>query len=61
MSKFFEELARKNIDYIHGIFQELENRGINLPYPEYRDVYMILENTRDILIPTIADRSSEFN
>lgn len=61
MSKFFVELGRKNIDYIHGIFQELENRGIELPYPEYKDVYMILENTRDIIIPTIADRSSEFN
>lgn len=56
MSKFFEELAMKNIDYIHGIFQELENRGIELPYPEYSDVYMILENTRDILIPTIAQK-----
>ena len=58
MSDFFVQLARDNVDYIHTVFQELESRGIELPYPEYKDVYMILENLRDIIIPTIADKDT---
>lgn len=61
MSDFFVQLARDNVDYIHTVFQELENRGIDLSYPEYKDIYLILENLRDIIIPTIADKDTSLN
>jgi hypothetical protein len=42
-----EEFGINNIDFIHSLFQELENNKIELPMGTYAMVYDILEDLRE--------------
>lgn len=42
-----EEVAM--LDWIHSLFQELENKGVDLPMGDYQVVYSMLEDLRENL------------
>jgi membrane-anchored protein YejM (alkaline phosphatase superfamily) len=39
--------ATSNLDFIHSLFQELENSGVELPIGTYAMVYDIVEDIRE--------------
>lgn len=39
----------EKINYIHCLFQEMEDKNINLPMGDYNLVYDVLEEIRDLL------------
>jgi hypothetical protein len=35
------------LDWLHSLFQELEDQGVELPMGDYHYVYGLIENIRD--------------
>lgn len=40
-------VSEHEIDFVHCVFQELEDLKIQLPMGDYNEVYRILENVRE--------------
>lgn len=38
----------EQLNNIHCVFQELENVGVELPMGDYQQIYLVLEEARDI-------------
>jgi len=40
----------EQIDFVHSLIQELENKGVELPMGDYNLIYDYIEGARDILM-----------
>jgi hypothetical protein len=40
----------EQIEFVHSLIQELENKGIELPMGDYNLIYDYIEGARDILM-----------
>lgn len=49
MSTDDQEMMCMKIDYIHALFQELEEKGIDIPMANYMTIYGYLEDVREYI------------
>lgn len=47
MSTDGQEMMCMKVDYVHALFQELENAGIDIPMADYMSIYGYLEDVRE--------------
>jgi hypothetical protein len=54
MSSDGQEMLAMKIDYVHSLFQEMEDEGRIIPMADYMTIYGYLEDVREyILNPSI--------